>query len=412
MTHATRATAALQALAEADPALAALSLWCHHRNTDHGNTPAWTGGATIHYTPRFATLPPDQQQGLAAHQILHAAFRHAQRAQALRARLGDSFDEHLFALACDAILNQMLGLAGYTQPRPHVLLTELLEASFGDKTDPQTALGANDAEALYTRLTQSNRGPGQDPAVRARTYAKARDFEPDLDSTTAAPEAAGSPEAADWRQHLTRALEAGRAAGRGLGLLQPFLADQPKPRTPWETLLRGIVTKAVTPRPRLSHARPGRHWLALDAAARAAQAPDPAFLPGLTRDARIPRIALCLDASSSIPDALLSRFQAQIASIGKRTGAELHVLVFDEQVRCHDIADPARPRRPDMPRGGGTCYRDVTAKAAALDPSIIVVLTDLDAPLPPNPKRPVLWAVPDASRVALPRFGSLISLAD
>ncbi|MEL6314348.1 MAG: hypothetical protein AAFQ60_09940 [Pseudomonadota bacterium] len=40
------------------------------------------------------------------------------------------------------------------------------------------------------------------------------------------------------------------------------MADAPKPRTPWEVILRGLLTKAVTPQPRLSYARPSRQWIA------------------------------------------------------------------------------------------------------------------------------------------------------
>ena len=61
-------------------------------------------------------------------------------------------------------------------------------------------------------------------------------------------------------------------------------------------------------------------------------------------------------------------------------------------------------------RDGGTDYGEVLREADRLEPAIIVVLTDLDAPEPPKPKAPVLWAVPD-DHAAAPSFGRVISLS-
>jgi hypothetical protein len=44
-----------------------------------------------------------------------------------------------------------------------------------------------------------------------------------------------------------------------------------------------------------------------------------------------------------------------------------------------------------------------------LRPSIAVILTDLDAPLPPNPGFPLIWAVPRP--VDAPPFGRVLCMA-
>ena len=49
---------------------------------------------------------------------------------------------------------------------------------------------------------------------------------------------------ADWHRHLSRAMEAGRLAGRGIGAAGLRLADLPEPATPWEVILRRLVTRA------------------------------------------------------------------------------------------------------------------------------------------------------------------------
>jgi predicted metal-dependent peptidase len=121
-----------------------------------------------------------------------------------------------------------------------------------------------------------------------------------------------------------------------------------------------------------------------------------------------------IDASGSVDAAMLRLFAAQVAAIARRTGAEVHALVFDEAVR-HTVrltgaAAEAEVLRLRMVRGGGTSYHDLFARAQALDPAALVVLTDLEAALPPRPRRlPVIWAVPRAPRVP-PPWGRVVTL--
>jgi hypothetical protein len=60
-------------------------------------------------------------------------------------------------------------------------------------------------------------------------------------------------------------------------------------------------------------------------------------------------------------------------------------------------------------RAGGTSFVDVLARADALDPSAIVLLTDLDGPIGPAPRRPVIWACCRIPRTA-PPFGQILDL--
>ncbi len=244
--HSTRATRALRRLGEMDPALGALALWCGHRDGSDGVAAAWTDGATIWYMPAFAALPLHEQVGLAAHQILHVAFRHAPRAGAMWRRFGAAFDEDLFNLAADALINETLQLAGYAQPRPCVGLVELLAEAFGETVAPEAAIGRHDAEGLYLKLVARPAGGNGRPsgtedgnaagaaADRARAYALRRRFARDVASERSDPEAARreTAEEAEWRQRVARAFEAGRRAGTGLGAIGWRLADLPRPARP------------------------------------------------------------------------------------------------------------------------------------------------------------------------------------
>ena len=490
--HSQRATVALQKLAEFDPAFASLSLWANHRDTDGDDVmvasisetgdiqahrkkvefaPAYTDGRTIYYGTQFGKWQTEAQMAVAAHEISHISFRHVNRGKALYQRLGPAYDPEIFNIATDAIINEMLRLAGYKLPGNCIYLTELLLKVFDEKVTPQDAVGEWDAETLYMRLMSkkqsqggngqsgkpSNAGqsgssgaaqpnPGQDksdqgkpdqkkpgqgqgngedkddkgqgqsdsPAQRAKDYASEKDFHSDMDTTgTLTPEDAK--EDSEWQQRLERALRYGAQAGTGIGKLGHRIADLPKSRTPWELILRRAVTKAVTRLPRPSYMRPARRWIGAEDNARLRGLPTPAYEPGFLKQNMRPRVVIGVDVSGSIGDAVLEIFCGEMASIGNKTGAELHVLVFDTQVLSTQKLDgvdfTSEIKKIDFARGGGTSFIDVLNKAEEIDPSIIVMLTDLEGPFRAEaPKCPIIWASPNQRHPEAP-YGRTLSLA-
>jgi hypothetical protein len=434
--HSARATVALQRLAEIDPAFAALSLWIDHRDADGGapdetkldgdpEAPAWTDGRTVWYGPAFEALPADCQVGVAAHQILHVALRHPARDRALRARLGPKLEPRLFNIAADALVNETLIAAGYALPRPCITLTPLQAFVLKDDTPAAQALGKWDAESLTLALMEAQpkgrtaaKGSGEAPhsADAAEVEARRAAFAPDIEASGEGGEgpAREAEEDAEWRQRFARAMEEGRLAGRGIGALGFRIGDLPRSGVPWERHLRHLVTRALLDEPRPDWARPSRRWTGMEAQARAAGRAAPVYEPGRTRDRTVPRIAIGLDASSSVDDTRLGMLLGQVAGIARRGGAELHLMVFDEAVRSTARVPLAGAEealaRTDLARGGGTDFADLFDKAAALAPSLLVVLTDLDAPLPPRPAMPVLWAVPETPARS-PSYGHVVDLS-
>jgi len=409
--HSRRAGPALRALAEADPALAALALWCVHRDGEATRT----SGSTITYGADFEARPLHEQIGLTAHHVLHVALRHSARLSAMGARLGGAFRPEIYQLAADALINEALLLADHALPRPAVTLTGLLEALRGEDVAPQTALGAWDVDRLYFALIQAE-GGGKEAAKSARAYAVQQGFEGDIDpeeGPQGTEEGARAEEAARWRQHVSRAMAAGRASGRGLGRIGHLLGDIPEPRTPWERVLRRLLTAAVTQTPQPSAHRPARRWIAGVAEAAQRGAPMPGFEPGTKPMTDVPRIAVALDASGSIDDARLALFWGEVTGIARRMRAELHLMIFDEVIRHHARLDPSdtRPKLPEMPRGGGTDFRPVIDAAQRMHASALVILTDLEGdPGPPPRTMPLIWALPDAGDMQAP-YGRLIDLS-
>jgi predicted metal-dependent peptidase len=143
--------------------------------------------------------------------------------------------------------------------------------------------------------------------------------------------------------------------------------------------------------------------------------PEPAYQPGRARQSARPRIAIGLDTSSSIDPLTLSLFLAETEGIARRTGAEAHLLAFDEEVHETRRIEPSAwggLRDASFRSGGGTDFAPVLAAAGRLAPSIAVILTDLDAPFGPPPACPVLWAVPGRGALDPPPFGRVLRIGE
>lgn len=402
--HSARAARAIAHLGEVDAALAVLALWCRHRD---GTGPTATRGEVISYGPGFDLLGLPEQVGLVAHHVLHVALRHSARSAGLSERLGDAFDPTLFTLAADGIINETLILAGHAIPRPAVTLTELLAEAGMPEASAVAALERWDADRLAMALHSD---PGR--AKRLRDWARTRGFSDDLQAVENEDEGPAQ-SAADWRNQVLRAMEAGRKAGSGIGRLGAILADLAPDAIPWEVLLRGLLARALAERPKPSWRRPSRSFIARLAQAERQGGAVPVFEPGYQRTDHRPRIVVGLDTSSSIDTQTLRLFWAEAGGIARRTGAEVHLLAFDETVHLSCRLDPGAWRdlvNDQVRTGGGTDFADLFDKAARLYPSILVVLTDLDATLPAVPGFPVLWAVP--GRVEAPPFGKLLHIGE
>lgn len=404
--HSRRASPALQALTELDPALAALGLWCQHRDDNTVGRIA-TEGREIHYGPEFETLPKHLQIGLAGHHILHVALQHPARMAAMQSRLGSAFDAEIWQIACDAIVNEAILAAEHALPRPCLTLSTLLDGS------GPALLATWDAERLYFRLS-STEGARDG---RLKSAARAQGFQPDLQPGDDTDATGGDLDAGDWRGHLARALAVGRAAGVGLGALGRRLADLPRPSIPWEQVLRRWLSATAMPRPVPAPFRPARRWLAMAGHAQRVQRPLPPWQASLVSLHPQPRLLIALDASGSITQSVLDRFLSEAAHVARRMRMDCALVVFDTELRQQLTLDPINPRKTlaqlDLPEGGGTDFRPIFSFALQYRPSGLIILTDLDGPMPRHaPRFPVLWACPDALDHAVrPPFGRTISIA-
>ena len=446
MREAHRGVRAIQRLVEFAPSTGGLALWVGHGDIVDDDAPVvFTDGERVLYGPAFERLGLLEQTGWVAHEVLHIALRHPQRALDLRRLTGD-VDMRLFNICADAIVNSALAhLSWLRLPPASVFLDQLLAHTLDLHQDAEAALLEWDVERLYRTLddrtirdddgrrqagqggtagargeesrTQSRSAPRKtgDPlqpnaredgprAAHARGLGAGTvsDLAPD-------PEAENSPEleaeqAREWSERLLRA----HAGDGDFSMLRALLADLPRTRTPWRQVLRTRLARGLSRKLALSWSRPTRSYIANQGRAGGRRLP---FEPGFSANRTEPRLAVIVDVSGSIDDELLASFSTEIAAISRRQEAGLLLVIGDDRVRRVEQFRPGRfdLGAIDFSGGGGTDFTPLLERADLYRPDIGVVLTDLEGPANFRPDWPVIWAVP-ANAPAPPPFGRKLTL--
>jgi predicted metal-dependent peptidase len=440
-----RGTRAVQRMVEFAPSTGGLALWATHEDLvaeaeapDPGSAgsrarpPVVTDGHTIFYAAEFEALPVAEQVGLVAHEVLHVALRHPQRYLELKQLLGD-VDLPLFNTCADAIVNSTLEhLSWLKLPAAAVLLDKLLAGANLATESVEKSLLEWDVERLY-RAIDDRRAPktgsrriqdpdgsskSTDPRQDGPRSAKVRSLgsRTPLDLVpgphTQGPPEAEAEQAREWSERVLRA----HAGDGAFSMLRALLADLPRTHTPWEQVLRTRLAHSLALKPERSWSRPSRSYLANQGRVGAhGRLP---WEPGFSGTKAVPRLALIVDVSGSIQDELMTRFAREIEAIIRRQGAAMVLIIGDERVQHVERIDPdrGRPGGFDLRSikftgGGGTDFTPLLEEADLHRPDIAVVLTDLDGPARFRPRWPVIWAVPEANRAAVPPFGRLLVLS-
>ena len=436
-----RGTRAVERMVEFAPSTGGLALWVSHEDVDERDaSPIATDGSTIRYGPAFERLDLDLQTGLVAHQVLHIALRHVPRHRDLQGLIGD-VDLRLFNVCADALVNSTLDHLGWLRlPVGSVRLDLLLERVLGLRVGVEEALLAWDVERLYraiddrgvARETQARRGATVGSGASQRSGSAGGSSSGDEEaggrpdgSKAAAARALGASIVADlkpavaaadapedraeqtrtWTERLVRA----HANDGAFSMMRTLVADLPRSRTPWEQVLRTRLARGLSTRPAPSWSRPSRSYLANQGRAGPHRLPwEPGF--GATRS--VPRLAVIVDVSGSIDAPLLDRFATEVEAITRRLEAGLLVVVGDDRVRSVTRFEPGRSdlRSIAFEGGGGTDFTPLLEEADRHRPDIGLILTDLDGPARFEPRWPVLWTVPVASRNAIAPFGRKLVL--
>jgi VWA-like domain (DUF2201)/Putative metallopeptidase domain len=274
---------------------------------------------------------------------------------------------------------------------------------------PAAALGRWSSEALYHAMAGS-RKQVELYALDAGSKLKSEDILATPGSLGAGCSQNGEDVSSEeairaWSSRLSM------ARGSLAGILNRLALELPRVKTPWERVLRDLLPRHAQRKRRRDPSRPTRRWLALEDYLRQREGVDLPF-ECARRASRTGRIALAVDTSGSVYDALLARFAAEVAAILEKIEPLLRLIVSDAGV--HQICDLSGREGAKLLRGfkfkggGDTDFRPAIAEAAKWKPDLLIYLTDLEGEAGDEPSFPVLWAVPEGKATA--PWGKIIEL--
>lgn len=316
-------------------------------------------GKNVYYNPEFVmSLSLNELKFVEAHEVMHCVMSHMTRR--------GSRDPLKWNKAGDYVINEMLVTDGVgTMPQ-------------GGLHNPALTKAANyTTDGVYNLLPDDegkgdgHGGAGGDP----------------LDEVVDGNPQEAAQDEADWKIRTIQAGQVAKMSGK-LPAGAARLVDQiANPVVPWQKVLERFVSKrAKTDR---TFAKPNRRFLAQGM-----------YLPTLSGES-LGKVAIAVDCSGSISDAVLQEFAAEIHAI-KTTmrPSSIDVYYFDSEVSHEESYSPDEDLDIRAHGGGGTAFSPViNAINAKPDlPVCCVFLTDLYcSDFGDAPEYPVLWVTNGAT---------------
>lgn len=135
----------------------------------------------------------------------------------------------------------------------------------------------------------------------------------------------------------------------------------------------------------------------------------PGRYPRRGKENRLTHLVYALDVSGSITKAQAKMFNQSVATIKKLLNPSmLTVLFFDNGIRLEKTFTDKQPYGDiHVNAGGGTNLAPVYKRVEALNPEALVIFTDLQVHIPPQPKWHTIWFVPNALFAPPDLYGDL-----
>ena len=198
-----------------------------------------------------------------------------------------------------------------------------------------------------------------------------------------------------WKVQLQQAATVAKQQGKLPAEMERLVDEALNPKRSWKEILREFVTSVA--RDDFSWSRPNRRYLQSGF-----------ILPSLYSQ-RMGRLAVVIDTSGSIDQALLNEFVGEVEAICHECRPEKITIIDADamvnSVREYEATDPL-PR--DFKGGGGTDFRCALEKLEEDPPVAAIYMTDLCGSFPnQEPSFPTLWATKEDGQAP---FGVTIKL--
>jgi predicted metal-dependent peptidase len=390
---------------------------------------AATDGFRIYWSAAFfASLDDEQIAGVLAHEMLHAVLGHCERRGAREAERWNVAIDH----ATNLLVRDELELR---LPEPHLAYGNfrnmtaeaIYDALAGpaakdavvpaaEPPAPRPTIGAARRRAAERRAAEAaaarQAAPRRD-VMRLPRPAKGFDIHLDRDDPRLALASGREDptplELSRLRRELQMELKEGLRNGRGVlpGEVEEAILRAGRARTPWQALLARCFTGIRRDDYRFLPPSRRHVWRGM-------------MLPSVGVPG--PNNVVCaIDTSGSICGRLAARFLAEVHALRCSARCRLHVLQCDAAIADRRVYEsweqPSPILVPEEFKGrGGTDFRPVF-DLVATDisrpegwPDLLAYLTDGHGSFPDRaPPYPVVWLLPEGSRV-VPPFGARIEI--
>jgi predicted metal-dependent peptidase len=399
-----------------------------HKNDDETDHIAYTDDHSVYAGKKYETELVTRQERafVLLHEWSHCMLAHIPRARKMRALHGSEFDNNVWNIATDAIINAALlttpELRPQYQPDRHiempkigVRLDKILEkiGMWNAYDTLEDAVTRYSAEKLYYLLLEHRdkfmSQNGATVLIRGNIAGEpTKEWVPlpceqHLDGhgdDGADADSYGIAGLDDDSKIQLRGMQLAQMRGTMPGLTKQLVSDIPETTTPWQRILRRRFQKhAGNIHTTSDMARGSRRWTALEYPMWQRESVHMVFEPN-RRKARAPRIVVVVDSSGSISQNELRLFTAEIATMMVKTKAHIILIVCDAAV--HQVVEFKTARDAEKLRNfeycgrGGTSFVPAFEEADKHNPDAVFYFTDLEGDkIEPRPYD-VTWCVPES----------------
>jgi len=338
---------------------------------------ACTNGVWMAWNPEFfLSLTPKRRVTVLAHEAWHVAFQHVIR--------GNGKCPDLYNQAADHVINLLLKEHGYDMSGFPYLMDKRFT---GMNTDQVYEILSKEAAAGIPMPINFQNGdfkaPGQGPDSITKGMTvdqiQSKAMGNIMDAVTIA--------------------KMSNQAGALPGEIQQMIDEFLSPKLPWQEVL--LMFFDALSEMEYSYKTVNRRYT------------DP-ILPGKAPSSGLEHIIYYLDVSGSISDADIVRFNSEVKFIKDTYNPErLTLVTFDTKIHeIYEFEQDDEFEKIVVTGRGGTDLKDVYAHADSMNPSAIVIFTDMYVRIPTKPpKAPLIWICTNNPTAKVP-YGKLVYIND
>lgn len=324
--------------------------------SDEVDTLATDAKASIKVNPTYAASLPDVLlAGVVCHELLHPWMMHQHRQ--------NGREHQLWNVCCDMVINQILRDLGVKLPEGLYY--------------PPLGMEKAHAEEIYDYFQKN---PEEKPEPKHGQVGKGCSC--DSKAGDEGPGELGDGQTdgqleRQWKEVAAQAEAIAKGTAAAKVLTRAF--RPPQPRVKWAQVLRSAVSRALA-----GHGRDDQTFTHPNR-----RSPKGVILPGWA--ATRARVAAVIDTSGSMSDQAVERCVAEVADIGRASGAKIYLVLHASEAYFAGWVDAIRPGevgRRVTDRGGTRFAPAYEAVEAVKSFDAVVHLTDGEGeqPWPPKPK--------------------------